>query len=176
MKLSEYLKDFNLFQDLASNYPDLPIKNALTADFMLETGYGEREVFGALDNAPHTTVLAVINDKFSERWASLVQRQVQLQNVNTRRELKETTNRQEDTTNTETDVAQVSAFDSPELVDNSGNTRNGSGGVTGETTRVLIDEKIDPKSALSLLNIPVQDTILSTVVSDVSSFLTLTVY
>ena len=176
MLLNEYLKDFNLFAELATKFPELPITAPVAMDFMLETGYGEREVFRSLVNAPKATVVEVIGAKFKDRWNSLVLRQAELANVSGRRELKETINKIEDSTNKRTDKGQVSAFNSADLVDNTGSTTAGEEGKTGETVRTLTDEKIDPKTAFRLLNVAVQDTIISTVVADVSSFLTLSIY
>ena len=176
MLLNEYLKDFNLFAELAVKFPQLPITAPVAMDFMLVTGYGEREVFRSLLSAPKATVLEVIGAKYTDRWNSLVLRQAELANVSERRELKETINETVDSTNSRTDTNKVSAFNSPDLVDNTGSTATGEDGKTGETIRTLTDEKIDPKTAFGLLNVSVQDTIISTVVADVSSFLTLSIY
>lgn len=176
MKLSEYLDGFSIFSYLAAGHPELPITKPTEMDFMLVTGYGQREMFTSIIGANKNQVCDALAAKYGERWEALIRRQVQLQNVNTRRELTETKDREQDTTRTGSSVDKVSAFNSPDLVDNAGNTNDETGGLTEKETRTLIDEKIDVKSALSLLYIPVQDTIISTVVSDVSSFLTLSTY
>lgn len=176
MKLSEYLDGFNIFNYLAAEHPELPIPKPTEMDFMLVTGYGQREMFTSIIGVNKNKVCDALAAKYGERWEALIRRQVQLQNVNTRRELTETKDREQDTTRTGSSVDKVSAFNSPDLVDNAGNTNDETGGLTEKETRTLIDEKIDVKSALSLLHIPVQDTIINTVVSDVSSFLTLSTY
>lgn len=176
MTLSEYLDGFNIFSYLATRHPELPIPKPTGMDFMLVTGYGQREMFTSIIGANKNHVCDALAAKYGERWEALIRRQAQLQNVNTRRELTETKDLAQDTTRTGSSTDKVSAFNSPNLVDNTGNTSDETGGLTEKETRTLIDEKIDVKSALSLLHIPVQDTIISTVVSDVSSFLTLSTY
>lgn len=176
MILSEYLVDFPIFELLKVETPNSIIPDAETMDTQLILEHGQKTMFEGVISLDHAKVVKMISLKFADRWNALVKREVQLQNFNTRRELKETTTNTEDRTSNTTGTEKVSAFNSETLVDNAGNTGTGNEKVVGEVVRELIDEQIDPKNAYEMLNVNAQDTILTTVVADVGSFLTLSVY
>ena len=74
------------------------------------------------------------------------------------------------------DVNKVSAYDTDELITNDGNTSNTTDGLTGSESRVITDEIIDMETAFNNLSTQTQNSIIETVLNDVKSFITLSIY
>jgi hypothetical protein len=182
MKLSDFITGKEFFQELQTisggEFPFLAEVYAPEVyNTMLTLGYGQREVFDPMVDVDFTTLTRMIYMKHRERWLGLVERELLIAgNVNKRREVTETTISTEDRVTASSGINKVSGYNSPTMIDNDGSTSTGSDGTIGEVTKSLVDEQIDVKNSYDMLTISARDSIMESVVSDVSSFLTLSIY
>lgn len=177
MKLSQYINEFPIFETMAA-FPDypFPVDDAGDWDILLSIEHGQKAMFENLLKLQADTVATVVFKKFIGRWNALLEREALLDNVNNRVERTEIINKTEDTSSESSGVSKVSAYDSDVMVDNEGSSNDSSNSMTGESVKTIVDEKIDVKNSFKMLNVDVRDTIMSSVVSDVASFLTLSIY
>ena len=150
---------------------DIPAMNGLLA---LE--HGQKLVYAPIEIIAFETVAGLIAVKFRSKWEGYVSAAALLLNVNVRRELTENTTDNEARTNTRNETAKVSAFNSPEMVDDTGNSATGDDTLAGERERILVDETIDPGKAYNMLDRNTKNGIINRVISDVSEFFTLSIY
>ena len=177
MKLSEYLKEFNLFEELEALHPELGLENPNILDGKLLLQYGQRTMFTTIIDIPHPTLLSLIHHSFLAKWTELDRKQELLSgNLNTRIERTETTNKVENVVGTSSSTEKVAAYNDTELVDNGGNLNNNSNDVVGETIKTIVDEHIDVEKNLKMLNLSKDESTMESVVLDVANFLTLSVY
>lgn len=176
MQLNDYLKDGNIFDEIAGVNPYPFVVNPVSMQNILRLHYGKRVLFSELDSFTKQEVAGMIVEVYGERWERLVQRQLVLDNANDRREVTESIERSEDTTSEANSTDKVASWDTEVLSDESGRNTTGNEGVTGSTTRTYIDEKVDVRKSFDLLNVKSRDTIINLVVKDVADFLTLSIY
>ena len=182
MKLSEFIAGKEFFQELqAISGGELPFLTEVHAPEVYNTvlvlNYGQRKVFDPMVDVDFTTLARMIYMKHRERWLRLVERELLSSgNQNKRREVTETISSTEDRVSESIGINKVSGFNSPTMIDNDGSTSTGSDGLIGEVTKTLVDEQIDVKNTYDMLTISARDSIMESVVSDVSSFLTLSIY
>ena len=177
MKLNEYLSEFNLFEELATQYPELGLENPTVLDGKLLMQYGQRTMFSTVIDIPRPTLLSLIHHACAPKWTELDRRQELLSgNLNTRTERTETTNKVENVVGTSSSTEKVAAYNDTELVDNGGNQNNNSNDVVGETIKTIVDEHIDVEKNLKMLNLSKDESKIETIVLDVANFLTLSVY
>lgn len=182
MKLSEFIAGKEFFQELqAISGGELSFLDEVHAPEVYNTAlvldYGQRKVFDPMVDVDFTTLTRMIYMKHRERWLGLVERELLSSgNQNKRREVTETISSTEDRVSESTGINKVSGFNSPTMIDNDGSTSTGSDGLIGEVTKTLVDEQIDVKNTYDMLTISARDSIMESVVSDVSSFLTLSIY
>ena len=182
MKLSEFIAGKEFFQELqTASGGELSFLDEVHAPEVYNTAlvldYGQRKVFDPMVDVDFTTLTRMIYMKHRERWLGLVERELLSSgNQNKRREVTETISSTEDRVSESTDINKVSGFNSPTMIDNDGSTSTGSDGLIGEVTKTLVDEQIDVKNTYDMLTISARDSIMESVVSDVSSFLTLSIY
>lgn len=178
--LSNFLGTDSLFGEVLLASPDLAaflFNETDVYDSHLLIQYGQRTMFEPMTTMTREMLVKTIVSKHRSRWMALVKRELLSEgNVNSRREITETITRIEDRVNESSGTNKVSAFNSTTLVDNDGSVTTGSDGLTGESNKLTVDEQIDVKKAYDMLTINSRDTILESVVSDVSSFLTLSIY
>lgn len=178
MLLSDYLKDNDVFSAINSieTFPFIGT-DADVLNTLVTVEYGNKTMVTSLSNLDVETVAKLIVKKYSTRWQSLIKREALLSdNVNDRREVTETVEGTEDRNTTSEGTDKTAAFDSDSLIDSGGNSSTGSDAITNNKTRTMTDEQINVKSSFDLLNVKAKDTIIQSVMSDVSSFLTLSVY
>ena len=177
MKLSEYLIEFNLFEELNTLHPELGLENPAVLDSKLLMQYGQRTMFSTIVTLPRYMMLSLIHHTCASKWTELDRTQELLSgNLNTRTERTETTNKVENAVGASTSTDKVAAYNDTELVENGGNQNNNSNDVIGETIKTIVDEHIDVEKNLKLLHLSKDESTIETIVLDVANFLTLSVY
>lgn len=177
MKLSEYLSEYNLFEELAAQYPELGLEHPVVLEGKLLMQYGQRTMFSTIVCLPRSMVLSLIHHTYAPKWVESERRQELLAgNLNTRIERTETTNKVENVVGTSSSTEKVAAYNDTDMVDSGGNQNNNSNDVIGETIKTIVDEHIDVEKNLKLLNLTKDESTIETIVLDVANFLTLSVY
>lgn len=172
MKLSEFLEGKDLFGAIDLANMDAPSLNSL-----LVFEYGRKTVFTSVLDLSIDTIANLIVTKLGDRWDDLIEAHLVLDNsLGYKKETTETITREEDKVSDRSDVDKTSAFNSDVMIENGGSSTTSSDGLIGETVKTVVDERIDARNAFNLLNLKSRQSIMQTVVSDVSSFLTLSIY
>lgn len=176
MTLKELVETQSIFSAVNARQSFEFIDNPDDLDFMLKSLYGERNVFSPYISASVEDLAMVIVNENSEAWDAYVKMAVLTDNVDSRREVTETTNETEDRTSTKNDVNKVAAFNASELIDNDGSDSNSTDGMVGDTTRTLTESNINVSNSFKLLNDLTKRSIITKVLKDVSNTITLPLY
>ena len=178
MKLREYLEDVNIFE-LMDGINPLPFETTTqfsNLDLRLKVLHGNRPLFSSFEKLEPEIVANLLVLDFSEKWEKLIGVLALSNNINPRREVTETITSGETRTNTSSTLGKVSGFNSDELLINDGNEVEGLDVSDGERIRTLTDAQINLEQSFKMLNIVDRNSILQTVMADVSGYLTLSIY
>ncbi len=180
MKLGDYLEGVSIFGLMDSINP-LPFVTGTqyqiaNLDLRLKVLYGDRPLFSSFENLEPEIVANLLVLDFSEKWEKLIGVLAQTDNVNPRREITETITSGETRTNTSNTLGKVSGFNSDDLLINDGTEVEGLDVSDGERIRTLTDAQINLEQSFKLLNVVDKNSILQTVMADVSNYLTLSIY
>ena len=140
--------------------------------------YGDRNVNPSIINLTPFQIADLLTFEYGKKWEILsteiwVGFNLGAKQVNKKTEtITKTENREV----LKDDVNKVSAYDTDELITNDGNTSNTTDGLTGSESRVITDEIIDMETAFNNLSTQTQNSIIETVLNDVKSFITLSIY
>ena len=180
MKLREYLEDVNIFELMDAINP-LPFVDGspyqvANLDLRLKVLHGNKTLFSSFDKLEPNIVANLLVLDFSEKWEKLIGVLAQTDNTNPRREITETITSGETRTNTSNTLGKVSGFNSDDLLTNDGTEAEGVDVSDGERIRTLTDAQINLEQSFKMLNIVDRNSILQTVMADVSGYLTLSIY
>lgn len=174
MKLREYLEGVSIFELMDSINPlPMPLDNL---DLRLKVLHGNRPLFSSFENLEPEIVANLLVLDFAEKWEKLIVVLAQADNINPRREITETITSGETRTNTSSTLGKVSGFNSDDLLTNDGSEMEGLDVSDGERIRTLTDAQINLEQSFKMLNVVDKNSILQTVMSDVSNYLTLSIY
>jgi len=175
--LKDFLENESLFEKInqLESFPFL-INNVSIMDLILITNYGSKKVFLAFEGNSILTIAEMLVLNFQNRWESRVKIELLTDNPNSRREVTETTNQTETRLNSKSDVNKISAYNSEDLINDGGLNTDGTDDLDGETVRTLVDEQINQKQSYELLSMGVKNSIIKSVMNDISGYLTLDIY
>lgn len=175
--LREFLQNEDLFTVITDIEPfPFMVGNESVLNLMLVTNYGDKVVFkGFIDVGIHSLAnMLVLN--FQKTWENYVKFGSLTDEINNKREVTETIINTEDRTNSRTGINKVSGFNSATMVDDTGEEVTGTDELAGETTRTMTDSQIDGLKAFQLLNVTVKNSIIKSVLDDITGYLTLDIY
>ncbi len=179
MLLKEYLEGVNIF-DLIDQIEWLPIGSPVqltNLDLKLKLFHGNKTLFETFESLEPELVASLLNMEFNDKWVKLATFLVsQTDNLNPRTELTETIIDGETRTSSNNVLGKVSAYNSDALIVNDGSDTTGLDVSDGESVRTLTDTQIDLANNFNMLNVVHQNSILQTVMQDVSNYLTLSIY
>jgi len=175
--LKEFLENESLFEKInqLESFPFL-INNVSIMDLILITNYGSKKVFSAFEGNSIQTIAEMLVLNFQNSWENYVKIELLTDNPNSRREVTETTNQTETRLNSKSDVNKISAYNSEDLINDGGMNTDGTDDLDGETVRTLVDEQINQKQSYELLSMGVKNSIIKSVMNDISGYLTLDIY
>lgn len=176
MKLKEFLTG-SLFTEIngIQAFPFITDNEALL-DSMLALNYGEREVYDPLASLDLNMVAELLVLEFSKIWANYVLAEemlTQLHNEEVTTSVKDVT---ENRTSNRSETEKISGYDSPTLIDNSGNTSDGSEDISKDEqiTLTKVDKNLD--RAYNRISRQGKNNVIKQVLADVSKFLTIDIY
>lgn len=116
--------------------------------------------------------------EFSEKWEILLTEFWVGFNLGARQVTKvtETTTKTENRLTDKDDINTVSGFDSEELITDNGLNSKTKDDLTGTETKTTTNEIIDMETAFNNLSMQTQNSIIESVLNDVKSFITLSIY
>ena len=116
--------------------------------------------------------------EFSQKWEILLTEFWVDFNLGARQvnKVTETITRTENRLTDKDDLNKVSGFDSDELITDNGLNSKTKDDLTGTETKTTTNEIIDMETAFNNLSMQTQNSIIETVLNDVKSFITLSIY
>lgn len=176
MKLKDFLTN-SLFTEIngVQSFPFIT-GNEVLLDSMLTLNYGEREVYEPLSSLDIEMTAELLVLEFSKVWDNYVLAEEMLLQLHNEEETTSTKDVTENRTSNRSETEKVSGYDSPALVDNSGNTSDGSEDVLTDEkiTLTKVDKNLD--SAYNRISKQGKNNVIKQVLADVSSFLTIDIY
>jgi len=147
-------------------------------DLMMGQSFGERFMFSKLVTVTPEQMAVSIVAVYKAKWDKLIEVLALTIDVGagTSKKTTETINKTEARDNTRDDVNKVSAFNTDDLITDTGATSTGADNMTGDATRTLTEADISLGNAFNNLSLLEQGNIIQTVIKDVATYLTLSVY
>lgn len=177
ISLKNFLDGRSLFSEIIAIEP-LPFidYSATDLDTMLVTLYGSKTVHVPIESCDLTIIAKMISIKHGAEWERLLKIKALEENLNTVREITETSNSVESRLIDKNDTNKVSGYNSEIMVDNDSTVGNISDDLTGELVKTTTDSYTDGERIYSLLSTRAKQGMINTVLENVNSFLTLSIY
>ena len=160
------------------NFPFFAGDAATDLDYMITLNYGQRQLFSAFIDVPVDTVAKHIVKLYGDKWDALISFSESGANIGASSSIK-TTGKQKTTgfKNDNTDVTnKVSAFNSDDLLVDTGSTTVADENTTQDVDRDSLVETFNIQTAFNNLALAEKTNIISVVLKDVATYLTVSVY
>ena len=180
VNLRGYLTGGSIFTAIqtTNNFPFFVGNDAADLDYMLTLNYGQRLMFSAFIDVPVNTVAKHIVKLYGDKWDGLIKFNENGANIGAVSSIK-TTGKQK-TTGVKTDntdvTNKVSAFNSDELLVDTGTTTVGDENTTQDVDRDSLVETFNIQTAFNNLPLAEKTNIINVVLKDVANYLTVLAY
>lgn len=180
VNLRGYLTGGSIFTAIqtTNNFPFFVGNDAADLDYMLTLNYGQRLMFSAFIDVPVNTVAKHIVKLYGDKWDGLIKFNENGANIGAVSSIK-TTGKQK-TTGVKTDntdvTNKVSAFNSDELLVDTGSTTVGDENTTQDVDRDSLVETFNIQTAFNNLPLAEKTNIINVVLKDVANYLTVSAY
>ena len=180
VNLSGYLTGGSIFTAIqtTNNFPFFVGNDAVDLDYMLTLNYGQRLMFSAFIDVPVNTVAKHIVKLYGDKWNGLISFNESGYNIGVSSSVK-TTGKQK-TTGVKTDNSdvtnKVSAFNSDELLVDTGSNTVGNENTNQDVDRDSLVETFNIQTAFNNLSLAEKTNIISVVLIDVANYLTVSAY
>ena len=162
----------------AENFPFFADNTPAELDQMLSLTYGQRLVTSAFNNFDINTAGKFITKLYGEKWKALIEFNISAPDLGAKSVTK--TNGNQNTVGTKNDVSnsenKVSAFNSDTLITDTGAHNELAENITQDITRDSSISVIDWQTAFNNLALAERTNIITVVLKDVASYLTVSVY
>ena len=162
----------------AKNFPFFADNTPAELDQMLSLTYGQRLVTSAFNNFDINVAGKFISKLYGEKWTALIEFNVSPPDLGAKSITKTTGN--QNTVGTKNDVStsenKVSAFNSDSLITDTGAHNELAENITQDITRGSSVSVIDWQTAFNNLSLSERTNIISVVLKDVATYLTVSVY
>lgn len=147
-------------------------------DVQTVLSFGDRFMFSKLVTVTVAQMSVNIVSLYQDKWTKLVEVLAYDYDVmaNTSKKTTDVTHKTEARDNTRDDVNKVSAFNTDDLITDTGATSTGADNLTGDIDRTLTEANISLSDAFNNLSLLDKNNIIQTVIKDVASYMTLDVY
>lgn len=181
--LSDYLTVHHPFADLevladVELSPIFAMVTGVDLDSMLDQDYGDRPLYRKIPNRNDSFHSTAIIAKYKQSWLKVMELNgldIKLGATN-QRILKETITEKVKSDNTQGVDNKVSAFNSDELITDTGSNTTGANNSDGIKERTLEDANLNINSAINQLTAYQQSNIIARVLSDVAGYYTISIY
>lgn len=147
-------------------------------DLQMGLSFGQRFMFSKLVTTTPEQMAVNIVAIYKDKWEKLIEALAINYDLSagTSKKTTETIHKIEARDTTRDDVNKVSAFNTDNLITDTGATSTGADNLTGDTTRTLTEADISLTNAFNNLSMLDQQNIITTVIKDVANYMTLSVY
>lgn len=176
--LSDYMGDVDVFKSIlqVSQFPFLQTEDdAETLNALLEYKHGCKPLNERIVGVGSDLIGRVMVAELSGRWDAMVERELTIEIGNTR-VIDEVVGETTGSTSNENNVKSISAFNSPTLIEDGADTANSSSQIDRDVTKQTTDTRVYANDKFRQLSEVVKQSIINTVIADVSNFLTTKVY
>lgn len=164
---------------LAHNFPFINNdEDVATLDLMQSLNFGQKIVFSAFTGVNINSVAGQIVKLYSDKWNKLIEANNLAANIgaNNTHKITENINFTGDKNGTGETDNKVSAYNSDDLITDTGASNNTTEKNITETVRSVTDETFNLQTAFNNLSLVEKNNIIGTVLKDVSNYLTVSVY
>ena len=162
----------------AENFPFFADTTPAEFDQMLSLTYGQRMVTSSFNSFDINVAGKFITKLYGEKWVALIQFNISPPDIGAKSVTKTTGN--QNTVGTKNDISnsenKVSAFNSDALITDTGARNELDENVTQDITRDSSVSVIDWQTAFNNLSLTERTNIISVVLKDVATYLTVSVY
>ena len=162
----------------AENFPFFSDNTPAELDQMLSLTYGQRMVMSAFNSFDINVAGKFITKLYGEKWAALIKFNISPPDIGAKSVTKTTGN--QNTVGTKNDISnsenKVSAFNSDALIPDTGARNELDENITQDITRGSSVSVIDWQTAFNNLSLSERTNIISVVLKDVATYLTVSVY
>ena len=162
----------------AENFPFFADTTPAEFDQMLSLTYGQRMVTSAFNSFDINVAGKFITKLYGKKWAALIQFNISPPDIGAKSVTKTTGN--QNTVGTKNDISnsenKVSAFNSDDLITDTGARNELDENVTQDITRDSSVSVIDWQTVFNNLSLSERTNIISVVLKDVATYLTVSVY
>lgn len=138
--------------------------------------HGNKEVFHVFLDIPYDDVVSLLAQEYGELWQRLITAYAELDGVIDYRRTTETITSSKDNTSERSNIDSTAAYNSPELIAEGGANETSAGSEQGEVVRDLRTHYVKIDSLISNLSLLRKNAIIEIINTDISRFLTLSVY
>ena len=140
--------------------------------------YGDRNVNPSIINLTPFQIADLLTFEYGKKWEILSTEIWAGFNLGAKQvnKVTETITKTENRLTDKDDLNKVSGFDSEELITDNGLNSKTKDDLTGTETKTTTNEIIDMETAFNNLSLTMQNSIIETVLNDVKSFITLSIY
>lgn len=178
MLVKEKLLSGDFFTELAKHgdTPFITVDNTPALNLLLLLECGDRKLFSKLESYDLELITGFIYALHGLNWLRLLElNEVALTGGDTRT-ITETINSTENRTNTRNELNKVTGFNSDEMLVNDGLEVNAGDDLEGTKVRTLEDKKVNLNTLYSDLSLTQNNSIIKTVLRDITIFLSTSIY
>lgn len=180
MNLESFIKSSSLWGAIEKieSFPFFIENPPLKMDELQVIKYGDRTMFNKIIKVNIDDLARSIISIYGDYWKNLIKVDISEFNTysNGTRKLVENIEDEENRTNNRNDVNKISAFNTDDLINDTGLTSDNNDNLKGKKTRTLLDENLSLNSAYQNLSLIQKSNIINVVLKDVSNHLTLDIY
>lgn len=176
--LSDYMGDVDVFKSIlqVSQFPFLQTEDdAETLNALLKYKHGCKPLNEHTLGISSVVIGRMMVTELSGRWDAMVERELTIETGNTR-VIDEVVGETTDSTSNENKVKSISAFNSPTLIEDGADSGTSSSQMGRDVTKQTTDTRVYANDKFRQLSELVKQSIINTVIADVSNFLTTKVY
>lgn len=178
INLEQFLENESIFTRIQtlSPYPFFDQMTPVDMDRHLIMFYGEKIVYPKMIKYSLDQLVSNIVGYHSNKWENLIKvNALDISNDN-ERVVNETNSNSLINTGSNTTTHKVSAFNSPELIEDNADTESNTNTSNNDGTKLLTEKNISLKTAYNNLLLNQKLNIIESVIKDVSKYLTLDIY
>lgn len=178
IKLKNFLDGVSVFGEIDNirAFPFITPETIDVLDTMLVLEYGERNVYNPIVDCNIEIIAKMIVVKYGKAWDNYVLSESLSNNINDRTEITEIIENNDEVNRKEDSINKVSAYNAPDLIDDTGSSSDDLTTTAGRRERTLTDERVNVFNSYKLLGILSKDSIIAKVQHDIVSFMTINIY
>jgi len=174
---SDFINDVNFWPQLITDLDNLVISDigATTLAMASTVEFGTKQVYSGFIGLQDSEVSTYLKLKFGEKWDSLINTTLLDLGVDSEKLITTTTDLDQTDSNDNTTINKITAMNTVNMVDNDSSVNTGTGSKNVDTVVTSTEKNINYASMIEHLNTASKVNIMTVLVKDVATALTLIV-